>query len=229
MYFATAEQMAYLDEIAVSDGLQIRQMMELAGWGMLQLFTRLEIPKDSRIAVIVGKGNKGGDGLSAARHLINYGFLVDIYLLEDDISTDSRHHLNLLIKMNANIIRYTDQNFGQYSILIDSLIGYRMTGKLREPYDKAVQNINSAGSMVVSYDIPTGIKASDKEPDQLSVKANYTLMLAMPKIAAQSIDSQQIFGDIYLADIGIPDYQYDQIAKQSRPNFEHDGLLKLTI
>ena len=43
MYFASADEMAKLDDIAVASGLEIRQMMELAGWHMLSVIKDMEI------------------------------------------------------------------------------------------------------------------------------------------------------------------------------------------
>ena len=98
--------MEQLDKLAVQNGLEIRQMMELAGWHMISLFNILRISRQSPIVVIVGKGNKGGDGLSAARHLANYGWEVSVILLSKIISADALHHLSLLKKMRVPIIVY---------------------------------------------------------------------------------------------------------------------------
>ncbi len=46
-----------LDSLAVENGLEIRQMMELAGWHMLEVFQRLGISKDRKVIVVCGKGN----------------------------------------------------------------------------------------------------------------------------------------------------------------------------
>ena len=48
MHFATAEEMAELDRLAVESGLKISQMMELAGWHMLEVFDRLKIGKNKK-------------------------------------------------------------------------------------------------------------------------------------------------------------------------------------
>ena len=37
MYYATAKEMERLDALAVENGLEIRQMMEFAGWSMVSL------------------------------------------------------------------------------------------------------------------------------------------------------------------------------------------------
>jgi len=173
--------MAKLDEKAVASGLEIRQMMELAGWHMIQLLARLELGDTNKIAVVVGKGNKGGDGLSAARHLLNYGHQVDIFLLEREISPDAQHHLELLQKMSANIADYTDQSLDEYTVIIDSLIGYRLQGEITGNYAVAVNAINNSPARTIAYDLPTGVFASNGQVTTPAVKADCTLMLALAK------------------------------------------------
>ncbi len=226
-YYASSEKMAKLDELAVSAGLEIRQMMELAGWHMLNTFDTASIKPISSVAIFVGKGNKGGDGLSAARHLINHGYNVDVFMLEPEISVDSHHHLKLLEKMDAKIQKFTNQSLGGYDVVIDSLIGYRLNGSPRGVYPGAVKQINSTNAVVISYDLPTGIIASDGSTPGEVIKADYTLMLALAKQAVSIPKSRQLMGKIVVADIGIPSYLYDQIKQNSRPDFASNGLIEI--
>ena len=92
MYYATAKEMERVDELAVQNGLAIEQMMELAGAHILSIFEKLDIDKDQKTVIVCGKGNKGGDGLSAARHLINHGWDVSVVLVSEDIKPDPMHH-----------------------------------------------------------------------------------------------------------------------------------------
>ncbi len=224
MYYATSDDMARLDKLAVESGLEIRQMMELAGWHMLGLFEQANITVGSSVAVVVGKGNKGGDGLSAARHLINHGYEVTIYLLERGISLYAQHHLDLLLKMDTNIHDYEGQSFDEYDVIIDSLIGYRLKGEPRGNYKNAVSSINESSAKVISYDLPTGVDATTGEVIGQSVKADYTLTLALAKKALTNSENSRQFGRVLLADIGIPKYIYDQLSLGSRPGFSRDWL-----
>ena len=88
MYKAIAQEMERLDALAVESGLEIEQMMELAGYHMLSVFQERGYTTEGKVAVVVGKGNKGGDGVAAARHLVNYGYEVDIVLVSREVSQD---------------------------------------------------------------------------------------------------------------------------------------------
>ena len=150
MYFSTADEMEKLDELAVEHGLEIRQMMELAGWHMVEVFNKLSIGLSDQIVIVVGKGNKGGDGLSAARHLVNHGYKnISIILVSKDIKPDSQHHLDLLVKMDMPIMVYSEnqdlakEKIDSADIIMDSLIGYHLQGEPRGDFAELIEIINN--------------------------------------------------------------------------------------
>jgi len=109
MFYGAEKQMERIDILAIRYGLQVRQMMELAGFHILEAFRALRIQKNKKIVVVVGKGNKGGDGLCAARHLVNRGWKVSVVLVSRKMSIDAQQHFKLLQKMKADIILFSRQ------------------------------------------------------------------------------------------------------------------------
>jgi len=103
MQYYTAQQMKKIDMLAVKNGLEIRQMMELAGWHMLDIIKKLKISKAKNILVVSGIGNNGGDALCAARHLSNHGYSIEILLAKSKLKADAFHQMNLLKKMKLPI------------------------------------------------------------------------------------------------------------------------------
>lgn len=231
IYYATASEIEKLDDLAIKSGLEIRQMMELAGWNILAVMNQLRIPKDAKIVVVCGKGNKGGDGLSAARHLINHGWEVSIVLLSNELAPDPEHHLNLLKKMNVSVVNYSKEEstsaINSSDVIVDALIGYHLKGVPRGDYAEIIRVINKAGKKVIAYDIPTGIDATTGECFGPCIKADATLTLALPKKAFENEAAKKNSGQIFLADIGIPATLYDQIYKKSRPDFKAGSRLLL--
>jgi hydroxyethylthiazole kinase-like uncharacterized protein yjeF len=227
MYYATAKEMERLDALAVEHGLEIRQMMELAGWHMVSLFRKLQIPKEANITVIVGKGNKGGDGLSAVRHLVNHGRKVRVLMLDKKISEDSTHHLQLLEKMRVSIedFRAGKEHIEESDILIDGLIGYHLEGVPRGVFAEAIEAMNASGKRIISYDLPSGVDPTTGKCFDPCVQAFATLSLAMPKKVFAAEEGKAKSGQVFVADIGIPNFVYDQISLGSRPVFDKNGGL----
>ncbi|MCH7640820.1 NAD(P)H-hydrate epimerase [Patescibacteria group bacterium] len=235
IYYATAKEIEKLDDLAVANGLEIRQMMELSGWHILNVFSELKISKTAKVVVACGKGNKGGDGLSATRHLINYGWKVEVVLMSKELAPNAQHQFNLLRKMKAATINYSDYRekseraIKSSNVIIDALIGYHLKGAPRDNYAEVIRVINSASKKVIAYDIPTGIDATTGECFDPSIEATVTLTLALPKKAFKFEEAKNKSGQIFLADIGIPAFIYDQISPNSRPRFKagQKSIIKL--
>ncbi|MCF6276426.1 MAG: NAD(P)H-hydrate epimerase [Candidatus Magasanikbacteria bacterium] len=227
MYFATAKEMQFLDKIAVENGLCVMQMMELAGWHMLPLITSMSISKKSHIVVVCGTGNKGGNGLCAARHLLNHGFRTSIILMSKNITTQAKHHLDLLQKIDANILTVKnlekqdeiEKLINSSTLIIDALIGYNLKGAPRDNFAKIIEMINKTKKNVICYDIPTGIDPTTGECFEPHIRAYATLSLALPKKAFTKNKAKSKSGKIFIADIGIPHFLYERVSPNSRPNF----------
>lgn len=224
--------MEKLDKLAVKSGLAILQMMELAGWHMAALFKILGVKKSADIVIACGKGNNGGDGLAAARHLANQGWSrLRLLLASADLNESAGRQLRLLKRMKLPVLLFTDNErksqklIKEAGVIIDALLGYHLRGNPKKPYNQIIAQLNQARAKVMAYDLPSGMDAAGRclEP---CVKADYTLTLALPKQAFKTKKGRRQSGQIYVADIGIPAFLYNRIRQASRPNFRQ-GLIKL--
>lgn len=237
IYFASRDEIERLDKLAMEKGLQIRQMMELAGYHMTGIFKQKSISKIAKIAVACGKGNKAGDGLSATRHLVNNGWTnISVILLSSNMKEDPLHHLALLEKMDIDIIRLEEGKeyiekaitaIQTADVIIDALIGYSLNGAPRGNYEKIIQRVNSSSAKTIAYDIPSGLTATDGNIPGECVKAETTLTLALPKKAFKTENGREYSGEIFLGDIGIPEFIYNLVSQNSRPDFKN-GIVKLS-
>src|SRR5271168_4203272 len=87
MKILTADEMGRADR-ATSErfGVSSLELMEHAGRAVARFVLR-ELPQCRRIVVLCGKGNNGGDGLVAARHLAQAGCAVSVVMLGDPAET----------------------------------------------------------------------------------------------------------------------------------------------
>lgn len=224
IYFATAKEMERLDQIAVEAGLEIRQMMELAGWHMLELLRLLKVEKRSRVVVVCGRGNKGGDGLAAARHLANYGYDVSVVLESTQLKPDPEHHLRLVQQMKIPVSIHnspaeTSRLLRNADVIVDALIGYHLDGAPRGNFARLIELINSSPAKKIAYDVPSGLDATSGQCLGVCIQADATLTLALPKKAFSTPEGRRYSGKVYLADIGIPKFLYEKAGSLPRPDF----------
>ncbi len=81
MKVLTAEEMRRADQVTTDRfGVSSLELMERAGRAVARFALR-ELPRRREIVVLCGKGNNGGDGFVAARHLAQAGCTVSVILL----------------------------------------------------------------------------------------------------------------------------------------------------
>jgi len=169
-----------------------------------------------RVAILCGKGNNGGDGFVAARHLHNHGVEVKIYLLckagEVASSPDAHTHLKIVQKMGLPIkevltpeeVKEILPELKGFDLLIDALLGTGLTGEVREPYKTLIEGINALGVPILSVDIPSGLDCDGGHVLGVTVKATRTVTFILPKVGFFKDQGPSHVGELVVADIGIP-------------------------
>ena len=188
------EEVRVLDMNSTYLGVPTLRLMENAGSAVAQNL-RKEFKKASKIAVICGRGNNGGDGFVAARLLSALGATVGVFLAEpeDQITTEIAR-LNFQ-KVRALARPLSEFKSAEWEIIIDALLGVGIKGKVREPYTSAIRRINQARKPVISIDVPSGW------PYQPAVKPKVTITFHAPKVGM----APSSCGKIIVSDIGIPE------------------------
>src|ERR1041385_7465418 len=99
MKVLTAAEMREVDRLTTErHGIPSLQLMETAGTSIAdacEKFAGSAATRPATFAVLCGKGNNGGDGLVAARHLQSLGARVKVYLFSEppDLRGDAAANL----------------------------------------------------------------------------------------------------------------------------------------
>ncbi len=218
MKIASAQQMHEIDFAAINTyGIPEIALMENAGreaaFEALKLCKQKTIRK-SNFCILASCGNNGGDGFVAARHLINAGANVKIFLIgnTEHFTTSAKTNYTILLNMHAeiyHIISERDWNRLQISLtfsdcIIDALLGTGIHGELRENIKKCISIMNSSNRPVLSIDIPSGVNADTGSINPIAVKADVTITFGLPKIGLVLYPGCSYTGKIVVNTIGIP-------------------------
>ncbi len=199
-----AAGMGAADRWAIEEqGVPSLELMEAAGRALAEVTASVAAP--GPIRVVCGKGNNGGDGLVAARHLVESGFEVEVLMLWDPegLSPDAGVNFRLLegaevLEGEGALSRLTDSG-----AIIDAVLGTGFEGEPRSPVSGAIEAINGSGCPVVACDIPSGVNASTGEAG-LAVSARRTVTFHGLKIGHVIAPAKHLCGEVTVADIGIP-------------------------
>ena len=186
------EEIRVLDINASYLGVRTIELMEHAGEAVAKTILDSHRP-GSNVAFICGKGNNGGDGFVAARHL-KTTMRPEVFLVEPESEITSD-----VSKVNLERVRNLVNPFeyfapASHDVIVDAMLGVGLQGRPRQPYPKYIGITNKSTKPVVSVDVPSGW------PSELQVHPDMTVTFHAPKVGMNEKNS----GRIVVADIGIP-------------------------
>ena len=151
-----------------------RGVVELAGHGY-----------GLKVALIVGKGNNGGDGWAAAHRLERehgaQAWVVAVAGLDTDASAeaaDARRRWRVSGGRTSGGTADLDRVLAWCDVAVDCVLGTGITGQIRgdaEVATTALRRWHAAGTPVLACDIPSGVSADDGSAAQAAVRADRTV------------------------------------------------------
>jgi len=163
------------------------------------------------IKIFCGIGNNGGDGLVVARHLIQHGYPVTVYVVNysDKRSDDFLANYKKLKEITNNwpqLIKEED-NFPEINVgdfVIDAIFGIGLNRPIEGWVAKLVELINTSEAFTLAIDIPSGLFPDENTPKNAAViMANYTLSFQTPKFGFFMPETMDHVGDLQVLDIGL--------------------------
>lgn len=205
-----AEGMGAADRWAINEaGVASLDLMEAAGRALADAVIRqvtAEPSGDGPIRIVCGKGNNGGDGLVAARHLVESGYETEVLLLwpSAELSEDSAANFRRLLGVEIHEGEESLSHLPGSRLIVDAILGTGFSGRPRAPVDVAIESINLAGSPVVCCDLPSGVNGSTGEAEE-AVEGTLTVTFHALKIGHLIAPGKHLCGPVEVVDIGIPE------------------------
>lgn len=222
MKVATAEQMQELDrksiEVYKIPGIVL---MENAGRGAAEVISKtFQDIQQRKVAVIAGKGNNGGDGFVIARHLMNQGATVKVFLLTDPraLRGDAETNYQIFSRMKGEVLplpsskdyQKIKKDLEKFDLLVDGIFGTGLDAEVRGYYREVIDHLNTLQKPIVAIDIPSGLDANTGKPFGTAIKATLTITFGLPKIGLLISPGLDYAGEVKVIDIGIPKKMVDE-------------------
>lgn len=186
----SAQEMRELEGRAFASGTTVEELMERAGKACAdEIEKRLGTVK--KIAIFIGPGNNGGDGLVAARYLHGKNDVSVVLVREPATDAAKMNHK----RAKDAGVRLADCD--EADIIIDAMLGIGARGPLRGEIRNACIRINRMKGFKVALDVPSGVDA-DGNVDADSVKADATICLHECKKGCEKTG-----GELWVVDIGL--------------------------
>ena len=166
------------------------------------------------VCILAGRGNNGGDGFAATRHLAGYGARVSVYVVGDPstISGDARTNLDAMMKSGICVVPLLDagawsaarEDLAASSVIIDAILGTGARGAPSPEAARAISLMNESPAPIVAVDTPSGMDALTGAVPGECVNAHTTVTLALAKTGLATYPGASCAGRVVVDGIGMP-------------------------
>lgn len=212
MKVAFTEQVRSIDQRASQRfGVTGLQLMENAGARVAAAAARMRHGAGP-VLILAGKGNNGGDGLVAARHLQAEGVPVVVALVgrEEEVAGDARVNLDIARRCGLDLRVVADESsldalrVLRPSLVVDALLGTGVRGAARGITAAAIRLVQEYAAPVLAVDVPSGLDADTGRAEGDCVRANRTVTMGCLKPGLVQHSGRTLAGEVEVAPIGWP-------------------------
>jgi hydroxyethylthiazole kinase-like uncharacterized protein yjeF len=200
-----------LDRAAAERGVTTASLMEIAGREVAAACVRVAGGVYGRRALVVcGRGNNGGDGFVAARHLSAWGFGVAVLRLDPDAELHEPTNTNLrrLARTPARVRPWSAElmarELARADVVVDAIFGTGFRGIPEGDHATAIEALDE-GPPVVAVDIPSGVNGATGQVAGSAVRADLTVTFGAAKPGLVLLPGATHAGVVEVADIGFPE------------------------
>lgn len=216
----SVEEMKDFDAQEVARGTSAITLMERAGQGIAERIGQLYEKKNSKVVVLCGPGNNGGDGLVVARSLRSAGYHAEVVLacsgklstecsvqfqktprciifghLPDGVASHSRTTIN-----DTELVKL----ISEATLIVDSLLGAGQSGEPRGRVAEVLDLVKSvAPPLIFAVDIPTGVNANTGVVSPNSLSVDRTFAIECIKRGLTQYPARDVCGEVSVVPIGI--------------------------
>ena len=241
----TGAQMAEVDRVAIDElGIGLEMLMENASRGVAIAARACAggSVAGRRILALAGRGNNGGDALGAARHLLNWGALVTCILAgsPSDLRAVPRRQFDILAAIASAPVSTSlargdalaeqgslETEIARAELVLDGLLGYSVSGPPRGEVAALIRLANRSRTPILAIDLPSGMHPDTGEPLGVTIRAAFTVTLALPKRGLLATAARNLVGELLLADIAIPPTVYSRFDIDAGAVFAQGELVRV--
>ena len=249
----TAAEMREVDRLTTErQGIPSLQLMEEAGRHISNV-VRLKLygNANKRAAFLCGKGNNGGDGLVAARHLkedklgVDFEPVVFLFGSPDELRGDAAENLSRWLKTSGRVIEVKDSvsldaawpKIASAYAVVDALLGTGLRGPATGIIAEAIARLNKFSrnatlarpAFILAVDIPSGLPSDGQSAEGPVLFAHQSVTFTAPKIGQLLSNQAGCCGQLDVRQIGSPAVLVEEIGRGSARWAEPEEFASLPL
>lgn len=218
----TRKQALEIDKLSTSEfNIAELSLMEEAGKATA-LFVLNKLKYNSKVLVICGPGNNGGDGLVAARHLLGKVEEIRVFLVKEESSVLSTSCKEQISRFSEGFLEVYNEGslegLGEETLLIDALLGLGQIGELREGvYKKALEEASKqVWNSILAVDLPSGLNA-DCWSQKAILSCDHSITFGARKLAHCLQPAKDDCGEVEVVEISFAEEAIKKVRQESSP------------
>jgi ADP-dependent NAD(P)H-hydrate dehydratase / NAD(P)H-hydrate epimerase len=209
-------EMAEADRLTIASGVAGMTLMENAGRAVADAVA-IRSPLGTRVTVLAGPGNNGGDGFVAARCLAERGYRVRM-LLAGDVGRLKGDAAVAAKLFRGGIEQASPDKLADAGVVIDALFGAGLDRPIDGLPRAMIEAVNGCGAPVVAVDLPSGINGTTGAVMGAAVTAGESVTFFRLKPGHLLLPGRLHCGKVRISDIGIRADVLDRIAPRTFVN-----------
>jgi len=209
-------EMAAADRLALAAGMAGTALMERAGAAVADAVAARHAV-GSRVVVLAGPGNNGGDGFVAARLLAERGYPVHL-MLAGEMARLKGDAAIAAGKWQRPIAPPQRNGFANAGVIVDALFGAGLDRPVEAQPRALIEAMNVQPAPIIAVDLPSGINGSTGAVMGVAVKAAQSVTFFRKKVGHVLLPGRLHCGRVSVADIGIPAAVLPEIGSQTFEN-----------
>ncbi|MCP3974373.1 MAG: NAD(P)H-hydrate dehydratase [bacterium] len=173
-------------------------VMEAAGYAVAGRVAALGAGYGTRVLILAGTGNNGGDGYVAARHLARRGAAVTVLALGEPRTPEAIAARTAWQRAGGAVRSIGDPEPADF--IVDAVFGVGFRGEL-PPH---LPPWREAAAPIVAIDVPSGLDATTGTIAAGTMRATSTVALSNYKLGHFLGSGPEVVGKVELVDLGMP-------------------------
>lgn len=200
-----SEQIRHLEQVAIDKfDVSSIELMARAGAACYNSL-REQWPTVSRMTVLCGAGNNGGDGFVIARLALLDGIRVQlVYLGKASQMSDSTAYHYRLFERACGRVSDSAVIDSRADLIVDALLGTGLQRDLNGKWRDLVEAVNAHPAPVVAVDIPTGLNADTGQCMGVAVRASMTVTFIGLKVGLFTAAAADFRGRVLFDALELP-------------------------
>lgn len=220
----TVPQMIFCEKRSEELGVSLAKLMNNAGEKLGRRILEVCMERNvKKVAVLIGKGNNGGDGSVAANFLFESGVSPTIILCQGKPDTELSKAAFERLHKDIPVFEYDGDDSHDWAYAItesditaDCIFGTGFKGEIRDDMIMLFAHLQTYSDYIIACDIPSGANARNGQASKFTLKANETLTMHRKKLGMMLSPAKYLCGKITVCDIGIPQDDDTENAEEMR-------------